>query len=159
GLSYEPNNFKNDYRGLVTLRTALQQSLNSAAIQVAEKIGYGRVVDMARRLGLNSKIKPYPSVAIGAFEVTPIELAGAYTAFANQGRRATPHVVRRVDSPEGWNLKSHEYVPKYTIRPQLAYLMTHLMEGVIDRGTGARVRSSGFRLPAAGKTGTSRDGW
>src|SRR5206468_7284660 len=86
GRTYEPNNYHQEYRGMVTVRTALQHSLNVPTIKIAERIGYGRVAAMAKRLGLNAKIKGYPSVALGAFEVTPIEMAGAYTAFANEGR-------------------------------------------------------------------------
>src|SRR5205823_3677594 len=82
--TYEPNNYHQEYRGLVTAREALQHSLNVPTIKVAESIGYERVAEMAKRLGLNAKIKGYPSVALGAFEVTPIEMAGAYTAFANE---------------------------------------------------------------------------
>jgi penicillin-binding protein 1B len=159
GVSYEPNNFRGGYRGLVTIRSALQRSLNSATIQVAEKIGYDRVAALARRLGLNEKIKGYPSVALGAFEVTPIELAGAYTAFANQGRRVEPHAVRRVETASGSELNASTYPSRAVMDPDIAYLMTNLMEGVINRGTAAAVRSRGFKLPAAGKTGTSRDGW
>jgi penicillin-binding protein 1B len=157
--TYAPNNFKRAYSGLVTLRTALQRSLNSATIQIAERIGYDRVATMARRMGLNSKIKAYPSVALGAFEVTPIELAGAYTAFANNGRRVEPHAIRKVDGLHGLWMNTRSYQGREVIRPEVAYLMTRMMEGVIDRGTGAGVRARGFKLPAAGKTGTSRDGW
>src|SRR6185503_14050679 len=156
---YEPNNFKQQYRGLMTVRTALQHSLNIPTIKVAERIGYGRVASFARRLGLNAKIKGYPSVALGAFEVTPIEMAGAYTAFANEGRRMQPHALVRVTSPDGVTNKSYKYEPSEVMRPELAYLMTNLMQGVINSGTGAGVRARGFTLPAAGKTGTSRDGW
>jgi penicillin-binding protein 1B len=159
GAIYEPGNYKHDYRGLVTVRDALQHSLNLATIRVAERIGYNRVAALAKRMGLNAKIKGYPSVAIGAFEVTPIELAGAYTAFANEGKRIEPHALLRVVAADGGELKSYKYEPREVIRPQIAYLMTHLMEGVIDHGTGAGVRARGFKLPAAGKTGTSRDGW
>ena len=158
GRTYEPNNFKGGFAGLVTLRTALQKSLNSAAVQVAEKIGYRRVAEFAHRLGLNQEIQPYPSIALGAFEVTPIELAGAYTAFANEGRRVEPHAVRRVETASGADLtitKEQQEV----LQPEIAYLMTYLMEGVMNRGTAAGVRARGFSLPAAGKTGTSRDGW
>jgi penicillin-binding protein 1B len=159
GVSYEPNNFKGGYAGLVTFRTALEKSLNSATMQVAERIGYGRVADFAHRLGLNRGIQGYPSIALGAFEVTPIELAGAYTAFANEGRRVEPHVIRRVETALGVDVTSTNYQPSDVLRPEIAYLMTNLMEGVINRGTAAGVRARGFRLPAAGKTGTSRDGW
>jgi len=158
-VSYEPKNFKGGYAGLVTLRTALQKSLNSAAVQVAERIGYKRVADFAHRMGLNGGIQGYPSIALGAFEVTPIELAGAYTAFANEGKRVEPHVVRRVETSGGVDVTTTKPQPREVLRPELAYLMTNLMEGVMNRGTAAGVRSRGFRLPAAGKTGTSRDGW
>ncbi len=158
-VPYEPNNYKQQYRGLVTVRTALQHSLNIPTIKVAERVGYDRVASFARRMGLNAKIKGYPSVALGAFEVTPIEMAGAYTAFANEGRRMQPHALVRVTSADGSTNKPYKYEPKEVIRPELAYLMTHLMEGVINSGTGAGVRARGFTLPAAGKTGTSRDGW
>jgi penicillin-binding protein 1B len=156
---YEPENYKGGYGGVVTLRTALQKSLNSAAVQVAERIGYKRVADFAHRVGLNKKIRGYPSIALGAFEVTPIELAGAYTVFANEGRRVEPHVVKKVQTPGGIDVTRKKDLPRNVLRPELAYLMTYLMEGVMNRGTGAGVRARGFRLPAAGKTGTSRDGW
>ncbi|HLH32014.1 MAG TPA: transglycosylase domain-containing protein [Terriglobia bacterium] len=160
--TYQPNNYHQEYRGLVTVRTALEHSLNVPTIKVAEHIGYDRVAAMAKRLGLNAKIKGYPSVALGAFEVTPIEMAGAYTAFANEGRRMQPHALLRVTSADGSTNKAYKYEPQDVIRPELAYLMTYLMEGVINSGTAAGpggVRARGFMLPAAGKTGTSRDGW
>jgi penicillin-binding protein 1B len=158
-VTYEPNNYKGGFEGLVTLRTALQKSLNSAAVQVAERIGYNRVADFAHRIGLNEDIQGYPSIALGAFEVTPIELAGAYTAFANEGRRVEPQVIRRVETPAGVDVTRPKEEPRPVMRPELAYLMTYLMEGVMNHGTAAGVRSRGFKLPAAGKTGTSRDGW
>jgi penicillin-binding protein 1B len=156
---YEPNNFKQEYRGVVTLRTALQHSLNVPTIKLAERIGYDRVAKFARRMGLNAKIKGYPSVALGAFEVTPIEMAGAYTAFANEGLRMQPHALVRVSTVGGATNKIYKYDAQEVMRPELAYLMTNLMEGVLESGTGVRVRALGFNLPAAGKTGTSRDGW
>jgi penicillin-binding protein 1B len=159
GRTYEPANYKQKYRGLVTIRTVLLSSLNVPTIKVAEQIGYDRVAKLAMRMGLNSRIKGFPSVALGAFEVTPIELAGAYTAFANEGRRIQPHTLLRVAASDGTPQKEYTYEPQEVLRPEIAYMVTHLMEGVIDHGTGANVRMRGFRLPAAGKTGTSRDGW
>ena len=156
--TYEPNNYKQQYRGLVTAREALQHSLNVPTIKIAERVGYDRVARMAKRLGLNTKIKGYPSVALGAFEVTPIEMAGAYTVFANEGRRLEPHALLRVTADRN-TVKTYKYEPQEVMRPELVYLMTYLMEGVINSGTGAGVRARGFTLPAAGKTGTSRDGW
>ena len=137
----------------------MQKSLNVPTVKLAERIGYERVAGFTRRAGLNARIKAYPSIALGAFEVTPLEMVGAYTIFANEGVRVEPHAVKQIRSAEGAVMKSYKFEPKKVIRPELAYLMTHLMEGVINNGTGAGVRTRGFDLPAAGKTGTSRDGW
>jgi penicillin-binding protein 1B len=157
--TYEPNNYHQQYRGMVTVREALQHSLNIPTIEVAEKIGYDRVASLARRVGLNAKIKGYPSVALGAFEVTPIEMARAYTVFANEGTRLEPHALLRVVAPDHSITKAYKYEEKPVLPAPVVYLMTNLMESVIESGTGAGVRARGFTLPAAGKTGTSRDGW
>jgi len=157
--TYEPNNYKQEYRGSVTVRQALQHSLNVPTIRVAERIGYDRVASLARRAGLNAKIKGYPSVALGAFEVTPLEMAGAYTVFANEGKRMEPHALLRVVAADGSLAKAYQYQAEEVLSPQVTYMMTNLMQGVINSGTGVRVRALGFDLPAAGKTGTSRDGW
>ena len=156
---YEPNNYKQQYNGRVTVSYALEHSLNVPTIKIAEAIGYDKVADLAKRAGLNAKIKGYPSVALGAFEVTPLEMAGAYTIFANEGKLLRPHALTRVVAPDGSVLRKYEYPETQVLSPQIAYMMTNIMERVIQRGTGAGVRSRGFTLPAAGKTGTSRDGW
>lgn len=157
--TYEPNNYHEQYKQRVTFRYALEHSLNIPTVKIAEAIGFERVVNLARRAGLNAKIRAYPSVALGAFEVTPIEMAGAYTVFANEGRRLQPHALTKVVGADGSTLKNYKYEETQVLSPQVAYLMTHIMEGVIDHGTGAGIRAGGFGLPAAGKTGTSRDGW
>ena len=146
--AYTPANFRNESFGTMTFRMALAHSDNIAAVKVAEMAGYNKVVAMARRLGLNSGIKPTPSVALGSYAVTPLEIAGAYTAFANGGTRVDPHIAENSSS------NAHQ-----AIDPRLAYLMVNMMEEVMRSGTGAGVRARGFRLPAAGKTGTSHDGW
>jgi len=156
---YTPRNYGGQYYGLVTLREAFLHSLNIPTVMLAQSIGYDRVVSLARRMGLNPQILGYPSVALGAFEVTPLEIAGAYTAFANGGQRVEPHAVRSVMSHDGHALKTYQPQRETVLSPQVAYVMTHLMEEVMNQGTGAGVRSRGFMLPAAGKTGTSRDGW
>lgn len=156
---YEPNNYHEQYNGLVTVRYALEHSLNVPTIKIAEAIGYEKVADLAKRSGLNAKIKGYPSVALGAFEVTLLEMAGAYTVFANDGKRLEPHALTRVLDANGSVLQRYKYPETRVLSPQVAYLMTNLMEGVIKHGTAAGVASRGFTLPAAGKTGTSRDGW
>jgi penicillin-binding protein 1B len=157
--AYAPDNYGSQYHGLVTIRSALERSLNLATLRVAERIGFDRVAALARRMGINGEVRGYPSVALGAFEVTPLELAGAYTAFANGGTRSEPHGLLRVVAADGSELRTYEYESRVVLRPEVAYLITSLMEGVINRGTGAGVRARGFTLPAAGKTGTSRDGW
>jgi penicillin-binding protein 1B len=157
--TYEPNNYHEQYNGLVTVRYALEHSLNVPTIKLAEAIGYDKVADLAKRMGLNAKIKGYPSVALGAFEVTLLEMAGAYTVFANEGMRLAPHALTRVIDAEGKVLQRYKPIETRVLSPQVTYLMTHIMEGVIQHGTGVGVGSKGFTLPAAGKTGTSRDGW
>jgi len=156
--AYQPSNFHQDFRGEVTLRTALAHSLNVAAVQVAQTVGFDRVVAMAQRAGLNGA-KATPSVALGSYEATPIDIAGAYTIFANHGERVSPVTISLVRSPDGTVLYQHHANPKAALDPRVAYLMVNMMQDVLRSGTGAGVRSRGFTLPAAGKTGTSRDGW
>ncbi len=156
---YEPSNYKDVFHGMITVREALQRSLNVPTVKIAERVGFERVADLAGRLGLNANIRPYPSIALGSFEITPIEMVGAYTAFANEGVRVAPRALKAVVDEDGETLTSYPLESEQVISPQLAYLMTHLLQGVINNGTGVGVRSRGFTLPAAGKTGTSRDGW
>lgn len=156
---YTPANYKNEYHGTVTLRQALIKSLNVPTVKMAEMVGYDTVVDLAVRCGLNMRIKPTPAVALGAYEVTPLEVAGAYTVFANSGVYAAPNWIKLVRDEGGRILYRHKPVERAALDPRVAYLMVNLMEDVLRRGTGAGVRSRGFWLPAAGKTGTSHDGW
>jgi penicillin-binding protein 1B len=160
--TYEPGNFHDEYEKYgdpVSVRVALEHSLNVPTVEVAEMIGYDKVAALAKRAGMNGKIKPFPSIALGAFEVTPIEIARAWTIFANEGKRLEPHALLRVVDADGTESKAYKYEETPVLSPQVAYLMTNLLEGVIAEGTAASVRSRGFQLPAAGKTGTSRDGW
>ena len=159
GQAYKPDNFKGAFMGPVTLRTALMHSLNVATVSLAQQVGYRRVVDLARRLGLNGGIQATPAVALGAYEATPVEIAESYTAFANRGFRVSPTAVREVRSGDGSVIYEHEADARAALDPRVAYLMVSLMQDVIRAGTGAGVRARGFTLPAAGKTGTSRDGW
>jgi len=158
-LSYEPRNFKNEYFGQVSLRFAITKSLNNATIKFAEKVGYPKIAALARRLGLNESIKPYPAMAIGAFEVTPLEMVRAYTAFANGGLLTDLVPIRAVFNGEGTTILTPEAKSDRVLSPQVSFMITSLMQSVMNEGTGAGVRSAGFRIPAAGKTGTSRDGW
>jgi penicillin-binding protein 1B len=156
---YQPGNFHHNYMGEVTLRTALAHSLNVATVSVAQSVGYGKVVEIARRAGLNNRIKPTPAVALGAYETTPLEIAGAYTMFANNGMRLSPTAISSVRAPDGTLLYRHTPDPRRVLDPRVAYVMVDMLQEVLRSGTGAGVRGRGFTLPAAGKTGTSRDGW
>jgi penicillin-binding protein 1B len=159
GKAYEPSNFKHEFYGSVTLRQALAKSMNVATVKVAEMVGYDSVVDVARRAGLNYDIHPTPAVALGAYEVTPLEIAGAYTIFANGGYFVKPTYVSMVRSQNGKSIYASKVDKQRALDPRVAYLMTNLMEEVVRSGTGAGTRARGFTAPAAGKTGTSHDGW
>ncbi len=159
GKEYTPNNYGEKFHGQVTVREALINSLNVATVKVAEMVGYTRVTDMAHQFGLDPSIQPTPAVALGAYEMTPLEVAGGYTIFANEGVRNEPMFIRNVVNSEGASLEQNAIQSRRALDPRVTYLVTSMMEDVIDRGTGATVRARGFTAPAAGKTGTSRDGW
>lgn len=157
--AYQPRDFHGDFMGDITLRTALAHSLNVATVSLAQQVGYKRVADMARRAGLRRNIQPTPSIALGAYEATPLDIAGAYTTFANHGLWVRPTTVAAVRSRDGTVLYQHDPETRAVLDPRAAFLMVNMMQEVLRTGTGAGVRSRGFGLPAAGKTGTSRDGW
>jgi penicillin-binding protein 1B len=157
--SYTPANFKNEYYGTVTLRVALAHSLNNATVKLAEMVGYDKVVEMANRAGMNYKIQPTPAVALGSYDITPLEAVGAYTVFSNQGEYVKPNFISLVRSQDGKVVYRNQPEHKQVLDPRVAYLMTNLMEEVLRSGTAAAVRARGFTVPAAGKTGTSHDGW
>ena len=159
GRDYQPGNFQKDFMGTVTLRQALAHSLNVAAVKVAQMVGYQAVVDMARRAGLSDNIQPTPAVALGAYDTTPLEIAGAYTMFANNGIYVKPTMLAMVRSRAGRVMYQHAPETRQALDPRVAYLMVNMLEEVLRSGTGASARSRGFRTPAAGKTGTSHDGW
>jgi penicillin-binding protein 1B len=156
---YTPDNYGQEFHGIVTMREALMRSLNVATVKVAQEVGYEHVVDLAKRAGLNSNIRPTPALALGAYEMSPLEVAKGYTVFASQGTRSEPVYLKRVISHEGEMLQNNSLHRKEALDPRVAYLVTNLMEDVVNHGTGAGVRSRGFYAPAAGKTGTSHDGW
>ena len=159
GKEYTPNNYGEKFMGHVTVREALTNSLNVATVKVAELIGYGRVVQIARQMGLGTNIQPTPAVALGAYEMTPVDVAAGYTAFATMGTRAEPEFLHRVVRADGSTLEQYTPETRSVLDPRVAYLVDSVLQDVLNRGTGAAVRARGFTLPAAGKTGTSRDGW
>ena len=159
GKEYTPNNYGERFMGHVTVREALTNSLNVATVKVAELIGYGRVVQVARQMGLGNNIQATPAVALGAYEMTPVDVAAGYTAFADGGVRAEPQFLHSVASSDGTVVEKFTPQTHQVLDPRVAFLVTSLLEDVLNKGTGAGVRARGFSLPAAGKTGTSRDGW
>jgi penicillin-binding protein 1B len=157
---YEPHNHNDHYAHTpVTLRYALAHSLNVPAVKVAEMTGYDRVARIARAAGLNVDIKPTPSIALGSYVVTPLEIAGAYTVFTNGGYRLKPTFIKTIRDQQGAGIFNETQDRVRAMDPRVAYLVEQMMEEVLRSGTGADVRMRGFTLPAAGKTGTSRDGW
>jgi penicillin-binding protein 1B len=156
---YEPRNYKEEYHGDVTLRYALAMSLNNATVKVAEEVGYDKVADLAKSDGITS-VKPTPAMALGSYDATPLDMAAAYTAFANNGERLSPILVNSVRNAKGDVLSNYKTDQRQVLDPRVAYVMTNMMESVINNGLGyTAVRLRGFTLPAAGKTGTSHDGW
>jgi penicillin-binding protein 1B len=156
---YSPENFKKEYYGEVSLRQALAKSLNVPTVKVAEMVGYDTVEALAKRAGMNLDIQATPAIALGAYEVTPIEVADSYTVFVDQGTYVKANWVSLIRDQQGNVLFSAAPDRHEVLDPRVAYMMVNLMEEVLRSGTGAGIHARGFNLPAAGKTGTSHDGW
>jgi penicillin-binding protein 1B len=159
GQAYEPENYKQEYHGQVDLREALMFSLNVATVRLAEMVGYDKVRNLAVAAGINKDLQATPAIALGAYVATPLEIAGAYTIFSNDGLYVAPRFILAVNDASGKTLWQSTAVSRQVLDPRVAYLTVSLMESVVNNGTAAGVRSRGFKLPAAGKTGTSHDGW
>ncbi len=155
---YEPRNYKEEYHGQVTARYALALSLNNATVKLAEEVGYEKVSDLAKSAGITS-VKPTPAMALGAYDATPLEMAAAYTIFANAGNRVSPILINSVRNASGDVITDFRPEKRQVLDPRIAYVMTNMMEGVLNFGTAYPVRTRGFNAPAAGKTGSSHDGW
>jgi len=155
-MSWTPNNYKDKYFGRVTLEFALEESLNAAASRIANAIGLDRVVAMGKLLGFGD-LPMYPSIVLGGIEVSPLQLAEAYSIIASDGMDVHPYAVTAVVDQNGKVMEGHELEAEQRISPQLAYIMQFMLEQVINHGTGAAARTMGFRRPAAGKTGTTND--
>lgn len=157
---YSPGNMGEKYSHQpVTLRDALVHSLNVVTVDVAMEVTIGRVMNLAAKAGLPKVQKAYPAMALGASEATPLQVASAYTVFANNGIRTTPIAIKRVTTGKGVSVAAPTAQKSQVLRPEVAYVMTSFMKDVINRGTAAKVRARGFKANVAGKTGTSRDGW
>ncbi|MCR9266168.1 MAG: PBP1A family penicillin-binding protein [Alphaproteobacteria bacterium] len=158
---WEPQNYNDTYRGELTLREAFYRSSNSVAVQIAEETGRGHVARLARRLGLSSSMRVDRSLALGAYEVTPLELATAYTPFANGGFRAEAHGIAWIETADGEVLYTPPAPPsELVLDARTSTHMRDLMRAVVREGTGRNAAVWG--LDAAGKTGTTnefRDAW
>jgi len=160
---YTPRNFEGEYHDQVTARYALMRSLNNATIGLAAMVGFDRVAALARDAGIKSA-RGTPSMAIGSYDATPLDMAGAYTIFANNGLHLEPWMLASVRTTSGDVIADYSPASKQLLDPRVAYLTVSLMENVLrsdvtGSGTGAGVRNMGFTAPAAGKTGTSHDAW
>ncbi len=159
GGEYTPRNYDNKFEGPIPLRRALYMSRNVPTVRLGNQLGEQSVVDMARRFGITTPIPPYPSIHLGAADVYPIEMVGAYTAFATLGIRATPFAITRVENSRGEVLWQASTVRTEVLSPEEAWLMTDMLRDVVRRGTAyGAVWGQGFRVPAGGKTGTTNDG-
>jgi penicillin-binding protein 1B len=160
---WSPQDYDRAYRGWVTARTALEQSLNVPAVRLALSVGLGRVVELARAMGIEAPLATVPSLALGAFAVTPREMAAVYSTLADGGSRPPLHALVAVRDGGGDLLPGNELPPPHRVlEPQAAYLVTSVLQGVLDRGTGQAARRQGVEGALAGKTGTTngrRDSW
>lgn len=157
---YQPRNYYRRFYGVVTLRHALERSINVASVKLLELVGIPRVIDFAQRCGIESELPPYPSLALGSADLVPLEMAAAYATFANNGLHIRPWLVDEVADATGTALMQHQPEISKAMEPSVAYVLTHMLEGVVDRGTAGSIAS--LPLDLAGKTGTTdeyTDAW
>lgn len=162
GQRWSPRNYGDRYLGWVRPRTALERSLNVATVKYAERTGFDTVARYAQRMGLQDKPAPHPSLALGAVEATPLEVAQVYAVLANHGLRAAPFSIKEVMTADGRVLEKHHLGVEEALHPATAYVITDFLTGVFERGTARSARRAGFHWKAAGKTGTTdegRDAW
>jgi penicillin-binding protein 1A len=155
---WTPQNDGGEYGGRITFRRALMRSSNSAAVRVSQLVGMPAVIATAHRFGIASVVPDVPASALGAADVTPLELVTSYAPFANGGWRVTPRLVRRVEASDGTILWANDNKRAQVMDPRDAWQMTSMLRAVVDYGTGYEVRRQGVRGPVAGKTGTTNGG-
>ncbi len=159
---WSPQNYDLKFHGRVSVREALAHSYNIPAVRAAIDAGVPNVIKTASTIGIESRLAPYPSVSLGSFEVTPLEIAYAYSAFANLGVKAEPVSILAVSTRDGKLLESREVKMKRVASTAVCYVMDNILQDVFKYGTAAKARSLGFDRPYAGKTGTTsnyRDAW
>jgi len=160
--TWRPRNYDGEFRGPVTMRQALEQSLNVPTVRVAMEVGIPAVAAAARDCGIVSELREVPSLALGTSEVSLLEITGAYATFADRGEAHAPHLLLGILDADGREIRLDALEDPPGIRRDAAYMVTSLMEGVIRSGTGSRARALGVRGAAAGKTGTTdgyHDAW
>lgn len=164
GDTWTPKNADGKYGGMLTLKEALAESVNCISAYLIKQFGAKAMVEMARKMGITSPIDPVPAICLGTPDVSVFEMVGAYSTFANKGVWTQPIYMTRIEDKNGVVLK--EFIPqkKEAISEETAYLMLNLLQGVVQIGTGMRLRGSKYNLdnPIAGKTGTTQDqsdGW
>jgi penicillin-binding protein 1A len=158
---YSPRNYYRQYYGIITLRAALEKSVNVTSVKLLDLVGVGQVIDFARRCGVESELPPYPSLALGSADLTPLELAAAYAAIVNRGVYVEPYTIERVISRDGRVIYDHLPRAHKAMEPEIAYVLTKMLEGVSLRGTGAG-RLARQPIATGGKTGTTNaytDAW
>jgi len=155
GQGYMPHDFDKGYAGTVTLRRAIEHSINICAVHVLNQTGYLRVIELMRKLHITADLKPYPSMGLGAFEITLWELTGAYGAFANSGVYVSPYFIKKVEDKGGNTLEDHKAVYEPVLDPEVTFVLVEALKGVVKRGTaGSAADMKGY---FAGKTGTTDD--
>jgi penicillin-binding protein 1A len=155
---YRPMNYDGKFHGIVTFRKALEHSYNIPAVRVARMVGLSNVIDTAHRLGVHQELHAYPSLALGAFEVSLVELVSAYSVFANQGLAFTPYLIERITDSNGDVLEQAHPDPREVESPQTSFQLLQILRGVTQRGTaGPAIGRAGLKLNIAGKTGTTND--
>jgi penicillin-binding protein 1A len=153
--TYVPLNYYRRYEGIVTLRYALEHSLNASAVKLQQMVGGDNVVEVAKRLGIKDRLVPYPTMALGTFELSVSEMTAAYAGIVSHGQVPEPYFITRVKDSEGKVIFEGKPKVRQALREDVAYLLTHVMEGVCQRGTGAKTNELNAHL--AGKTGTTDD--
>jgi penicillin-binding protein 1A len=154
GTVWKPENYDKQWHGVITARYALENSINVASIRLEQEVGPEAIVDLAHRMGIQSPLQPNLSLTLGSGDVTLLELVSAYGVFANGGVRAAPVAITKVTDYRGKVLEEHLPDRSVVLSPEVAYLMTDLLKGVILRGTGT---AANIGIPEAGKTGTADD--
>jgi penicillin-binding protein 1B len=160
--AWSPANFDRKTYGMITVRKAIEESVNTATVRLANDAGLKEVLKTARAAGITSPLSPVPSLALGSFEVTPVELAYAYATIASGGIRFDPFPLVSVTTADGEVLTAREPRRERAFDPRAAYLTGYALEGVLERGTAKSAKAMGIYFPAAGKTGTTdgnRDSW